>query len=653
MVRRTGLLVFVALYAAGSAAAAPGVLDLVPQDAAAALAVRNLGELKKKGDKFAADAELQSLPRVSQLFDMLLDGLGIRAGVDLDSSMAFVVANPDLLGVNLFDKDGKLNWQQDFVNLFVLAIPVRDGDALAADLGIAKGALKPDSIVEGKGKSFGEHFCLHGKHLYFGNSAKVVKSVATSVRAGTDLTAGQRRALDRADLLLHLHRKHIAPLWKEILKDLQKNLAARTHGEDDAKAVHKLIETLGVIDTSWLAVRLDEGLGISWVNTIPKEGAEEARQFLASLRRGPGTADLAGLPEGRVVAAEALRGDGEHNAAIARVFFAALWEHAFRGMGWVSPADRASHVGVFTEIWKHLKGSRAAVYQNADRASHGLLSAVAILDTADAEKFLAELRQLARFGGDDLDLSEKTGQRHDVVAVEKLVRDLGDDHYPVREAASTKLTLIGEPALPLLEKALKSDDAEVRRRAADIKETIVTAAVERRKEALDKEALRHVRPTFGFAARAESLEGTRVDVLRVRLAEKDAKAAASLKELFGPEWDRIRLVIHGQQVVVLIGSDRELLKAALTNLKEGKRGLADGKVLAGAANHANLQRRAEVHLSLAAMQMLWAGADLEKPGAAGRLALTSFAVTIDLEFLELDVWIPPSEAKVIERAGTP
>src|SRR5262249_51641667 len=67
MYRRAGLLVVMALWLGGSAAAAPGVLDLVPEDAAAALAVRNLNDLKKKGDKFAADAELQSLPRVSQL----------------------------------------------------------------------------------------------------------------------------------------------------------------------------------------------------------------------------------------------------------------------------------------------------------------------------------------------------------------------------------------------------------------------------------------------------------------------------------------------------------------------------------------------------------------------------------------------------------
>jgi hypothetical protein len=58
-------------------------------------------------------------------------------------------------------------------------------------------------------------------------------------------------------------------------------------------------------------------------------------------------------------------------------------------------------------------------------------------------------------------------------------------------------------------------------------------------------------------------------------------------------------------------------------------------------------------VSLATLRMLWTGADLEKPGAAAALAMTSFAITIDPDFLELDVWIPPSEAKAIEQAGMP
>jgi uncharacterized protein (TIGR03067 family) len=49
-----------------------------------------------------------------------------------------------------------------------------------------------------------------------------------------------------------------------------------------------------------------------------------------------------------------------------------------------------------------------------------------------------------------------------------LIRQLGDQEFAKREAASRELDAIGEPALDALRKASRDDDAEVRRRAADI-----------------------------------------------------------------------------------------------------------------------------------------------------------------------------------------
>src|SRR4051812_27529020 len=59
--------------------------------------------------------------------------------------------------------------------------------------------------------------------------------------------------------------------------------------------------------------------------------------------------------------------------------------------------------------------------------------------------------------------------------VVRLIEQLGDDDFGMREAATARLKRAGEPALPALHKALKSDDLEVRHRAAK-----VVAAVEAR-----------------------------------------------------------------------------------------------------------------------------------------------------------------------------
>src|SRR5262245_9406942 len=58
--------------------------------------------------------------------------------------------------------------------------------------------------------------------------------------------------------------------------------------------------------------------------------------------------------------------------------------------------------------------------------------------------------------------------------INRLIRQLGDNSFAKREAASKELRSIGEPALdPLRKAAAGADDAEVRSRAERIIETIM------------------------------------------------------------------------------------------------------------------------------------------------------------------------------------
>src|SRR5436309_12997666 len=56
----------------------------------------------------------------------------------------------------------------------------------------------------------------------------------------------------------------------------------------------------------------------------------------------------------------------------------------------------------------------------------------------------------------------------DDTEIARLVRQLGDDEFQQREAATTRLKEIGEPALDAVTKATTSSDPEVRRRAEQI-----------------------------------------------------------------------------------------------------------------------------------------------------------------------------------------
>jgi hypothetical protein len=310
-------------------------------------------------------------------------------------------------------------------------------------------------------------------------------------------------------------------------------------------------------------------------------------------------------------------------------------------------------LAAFAEVWKQLKGHRVAVYRNADERKHGLFSAVAVLDTADADRFLTNLKRLARLSGTEgLDLSDK-GRRDDVAEVERLIRDLVSEEFEVRESASNRLALIGEPALPLIQQALKSGDAEVRRRAEDLKAQIIEAAVARRKELLSKETPWRLRPTFHFEAKPEGRTGHTVETARIRLTEKDAPAADALRQAFGPDWDRVRLAAHGKQVVVLLGSDERLLDATLANLKDGKPGLAASKSLAAFARQTDAGRKLELHAALGTVLELLRGEGLRRAKPGGPTpALSSASLAVDPGRLRLDLWLPASEVgAVVKGAG--
>ena len=74
------------------------MLELIPEDAAAAIVIRNADDLAKKGDKFLDDTGIDMPFRPSQLYDLLLAELRIRAGVDRERPVALVAANPKTMG---------------------------------------------------------------------------------------------------------------------------------------------------------------------------------------------------------------------------------------------------------------------------------------------------------------------------------------------------------------------------------------------------------------------------------------------------------------------------------------------------------------------------------------------------------------------------
>jgi hypothetical protein len=630
------------------------MLDLIPADAAAAIAVRSLDELATKGDKLVADAELQlrDVPRPSQLIAQLYNFLGGPGSVDPKASGAVVLARPE-------KRDDWGRWGIPNSRLFVGVVPVGNRALLAGAFELKPEQLRPDKAVAGKAQRGPErhYLLLRGKHLYIGEDEQIVTQVSRAKKPLRDqVPAGRRKLLQEADLLAFIDpwslmdpetrkeaRKHLES-GELVLADFTEGLA---EDEKAKQALIRLARGLSELRFGLVTARVDSGLGLSLLAVFPEKGAKASAELLGDLRGGPGGCSLRGLPEGPALLAYASKAEGPRTAALAR----ALAAHFLRAFGeaqhFLSATNRPVYTEMLSHFWHQLKGSRAALYETSDERKYGLFSLVAILDVPDAAGFVAGLRLLARIAQEP---EAKAETKEAAPDLGQLVRDLSSPTYRVREMATLKLRLVGEPALPHLKKAMTGTDLETFRRAEKLTAQIRRAADERRRDLLAGGLPKHIHPSFAFAAKPEERAGQRVEVVRVNLGAKDAPAVKQLRGLLGPQWDRVRLVARGDQLVVLVGSEVALLEQTLANLDAGKPGLAAAAGPAAFARQAGASRTAELHFSIERLVALIGNKPGNDPAPArGPGNLTSFGLTVGAADLQVDFWLPPTELAVLFR----
>jgi len=308
-----------------------------------------------------------------------------------------------------------------------------------------------------------------------------------------------------------------------------------------------------------------------------------------------------------------------------------------RGTSVILDSDARVVRRIFGDLYSRLKLGKAAVYQSSDPARFGQLATVLILEPANPGQFLNEILHYARLG----DVEQFDPQRATSKAeIEKLVADLGSDDFETRESARTKLALVGDPAVPALVKAEKSDDAEVRRAAGDLRRSIQAVGDLRKKELAEGLVKRAFRPTFTLKLKAEKRADADVHLLGMKFDAEDAPYSAALRDLLGPDWSRIRIAVVNKQVVILVGSDLALLDQAIQNVREGKPGLEQSAALAEFHKQAAPERRIELHLALSRVAALVMPADRLPKDFKPTATCSSVSVRTGLTDLGLDLRVP-------------
>lgn len=609
-------------------------LDIVPEEVVAAIAIRNVTELTERGDQFITKTELKVPMRLSEAYGFVTSFLGIGRGLDKKGAAALMLCKPELKEEGL-----------------VLAVPVADFKAMAANFGLDR-----DRLVEGKvidRKSFQDvksmeyvrYLAVRGNHLLMGGSAASVELAAKGRSLRESLPKDDRETLDKDDILLYGNTKLVKDEWQDELKRLMSDLDE--FPEDEANVLREIAAASNELNHLAVGVRLHDGLGAT---VLLQFKGDKSRSVLTRLQGDKSKTSLAGLPAGRVIAAHAATGDGDKSAVVARALLQFLLQtFSLKTDEFVSAGHRSNFVGVFGEGWQRINGSRTALYENQNPASEGLFSLVAILETDDAEQFITDMSGLARFVNASGLSPDDFGETIDVKTIQQLIAELGHDQYRVRQLATTKLGLVGKPALPDLEKAANSGDMEVRFRARSVRQQINNSLAGERADLLKRDLLARIKPNFAYFPKQETRSGRPIDFVQLQLQIDEAPVASRLKNLLGPQWSKMRLATVDNRVIALLGSNTSLLDRAIANAKSGDAGIESGASYVTFRTRAQAERTVEFHLSLARAQQLVASEPRSTKPADSN---TSFGLSIAPQRIRFDVFSPFEEVKaVVKRMG--
>lgn len=648
MVPRRLVLCFSMLLAGASPVlAAPDMVELIPEDAAFAIMVPSLNDLKQKGDTFLKEIESAQQGGFTQAVSFVTMILNINGVVDEKRPFGLVIGNPKKTGVDL----------QRFPNDdpgIALLVPYADVNKLATNMGVAVDDIKPGKVIPLKDRQL--KFMVvndRTKYAYMGLSDKAVSAIAQGKSLSTVLPEQQQKDLARMDLLVHIHPVVWGDIWQRAIKDMEDDFASRPAGKTES--VRQLIVALRKLHRGSLTFQLDKGLHVRFHTAFDDDEKKSVQTFLTTLQGGQGRANLTGLPAGKLLYVQGAKGDGSKNGSLARELLQFILAETAVPTEVFDRAEASNVVAAFSRVWHLLRGSRVGVYLNDQPSRVGLMSLVAVLETPNPDRFLDDLLvNVGKGESDKLQLNLPTDRPEDVKVINKLIGDLASDDFTVREGATKGLREMGRQALPYLEKAQASTDPEVRRRATELVREMRQGVGELGKDLLSGRLRALLRPEFVRYSKAEMRKGVAVDVIQVKLKEADEVLPIQLRGLLGPNWDKIRFAVQGENVVMLLGSNVELFDQTLANLQTNKPGLEATASLKSSYTHIDPDRRVEMHFSIQRIYAMIAEFDPTLPAMSDPGDdLTTFSLSVEANQLQVDAWLPSSELKRIAKVFGP
>jgi hypothetical protein len=601
------------------------LVDLISEHSTASLLVNSKNKLVQNITAFGRDSEFP-YSGIAQMFLNQLDGKGL---------------DPDRpLCVRLSD-DGNMDDQ-------IVIFCINDAAKLGAFLG-----LPVDHLTEGKIHKLSnsvvplifdyDHAMRQGDLVILGNDPKWLEAERDrDKQAEQRLTERQRAMLRSSDLAAHVNLQKTNRVlakdqatWLERLK--------KSTSVDDREMVELVDDIILSSDQLVTITRYEDRL-FEMSTEITFASVDALAKAIDNKVRDQNFSSTLGLPEDGLVFSTGINFEQFRSESAARVLAYAAMNSQF-WLGWNMDESQISQemmISIFGTMYRHTKATRVAFYQaNLDQPLTDC-SLLAVIDARDPNALLKEISELAQVAlASEMTDTERTAE------INRLIQQLGDQKYAVRKSASVKLALIGEPVVEPLKQAAHSDDPEIAFRAQEILASFQAARESAAKTFVNEDDLwANFRPTVKIAAE-EKFAGERCLILQIETGQENAKQATLLRELFGPDWNRIRMVQVGDRFVMMLGSDVERLGIAIDQVKAGLDPIAEKAALTGRdLSHNQFQ----FHFSMQRIFNMMHHDRKEKQLEYRKGALSSFGFGVHEQSWLSNLFIPADDLRTIFKS---
>lgn len=607
--------------------------ELIPSDGGLAILVRNVAELRTKGDRFLEETKARGIPRLSMLLPQLYQFLNVQGIVDETRPGGVVVVSGKSVGIE------QKNGFPDIENLLVLVVPFNDAKSLAKHFGRPQNNIEDGEAITVNLGVLGQGTLLvKGKHFFFSKLDKSAKHAANSKRISKILSKDERSTINNMDVVVQFGTLVWGQVWNDLLKEAGRTLG-ETQDPREKRMAEKIVKAMNGLRQGIGGLRLEpNGVSVDMLSLWDGE-QKEVGEVLKLLRYGDTPTKLNGLPKGNVVMAESAKGNGVANAMLARVLFKSALQKILGVEEIASKAERPLLIGLFNELWYNLQGNQLAVYQNAKPKEQGQVTALAIVDTKNGMKFYQHMVDLAKLASSGED---------NAATINQWTMDLVSQDGRVVDLAYLRLRLLGMKSALALKAATKAGDKKLASAAKDLLAEIKTLHDERQQGLRNANVFQFFRPTFTLSEKTEKYGKATGHILTMNLPGNDLGLDRQLELLFGPNWRQVRMVPVGKKVIVMIGSDTSLISQTIDRLENEGKSLANAPMLKEFYKLSNDDRRVEIHLAL---ERLWDMSQrmVDNLTAKEPPALSSIGLSVRSDRLQLSIWVPVSEAKIFFR----